>query len=136
MYICTLMIDCDYLMTRWLYRDGLLPKKTYFVGYARSKLTVADIRKKSEQYLKVCKNHFWPPMLHKVYLLFHYLPRRRRTGTGDIAMPPVCLSVRPSVCLSVRPSVTFSFRTVTQKRIDVFSRNFAGTCTMSRGCAV
>ena len=40
---------------------------------------------------------------------------------GDIAMPPV------------RPSVTFSFRTVTQKRIDVFSRNFAGTCTMSWG---
>ena len=32
----------------------------------------------------------------------------------------------PSVC----PSVTFSFRTVTQKRIDVFSRNFAGMCTM------
>ena len=38
--------------------------------------------------------------------------------------------------LSVRLSVTFSFRTVTQKRIDVFSRNFAGTCTMSWGCAV
>ena len=46
--------------------------------------------------------------------------------------PSVCLSVCPSVCLSV----TFSFRTVTQKRIDVFSRNFAGTCTMSWGCAV
>ena len=43
-------------------------------------------------------------------------------GTGDIATPPVRLSV-------VRPSVTFSFRTVTQKRIAVFSRNFAGTCT-------
>ena len=77
-----------------------------------------------------CKAHF-------------YLPRRRRPGTGDIATPPrlsVCPSVRPSVrpsvCPSVRPSVTFSFRTVTQKRIDVFSRNFAGTCTMSWGCAV
>ena len=45
-------------------------------------------------------------------------------GTGDIAMPPV------------RPSVTFSFRTVTQKRIAVFSRNFAGMCTKSWGCAV
>ena len=30
----------------------------------------------------------------------------------------------------------FSFRTVTQKRVDVFSRNFAGMCTMSWGCAV
>ena len=57
-----------------------------------------------------------------------YLLRRRRVGTGDIAMPPVRLSARLSV--------TFSFRTVTQKRIDVFSQNFAGTCTMSWGCAV
>ena len=30
----------------------------------------------------------------------------------------------------------FSFRTVTRKRMDVFSRNFAGTCTMSWGCDV
>ena len=37
-------------------------------------------------------------------------------------MPP---SVRPSVC----PSVTFSFRTVTRKRIAVFSQNFVmGVC--------
>ena len=54
--------------------------------------------------------------------------------------PSVPLSVCPSVCPSVHPSVrlsvTFSFRTVTQKRIDVFSRNFAGMCTMSWGCAV
>ena len=34
---------------------------------------------------------------------------------------------------SVRLSVTFSFRTVTQKRIAVFSRYFAGTCTKSWG---
>ena len=40
----------------------------------------------------------------------------------------------PSVCLSVCLSVTFSFHTVTQKRIAVFSRNFADTCTW--GCAV
>ena len=29
-----------------------------------------------------------------------YLPRRRRPGTGDIATPPVRLSVCPSVCPS------------------------------------
>ena len=40
-------------------------------------------------------------------------------AVGDIANTP-----RPSIRL-------FSFRTVTRKRIDVFSRNFAGTCTMS-----
>ena len=56
--------------------------------------------------------------------MFCYLPRRRRPGTGDIATPPI----RLSVCPSVRLSVMFSFRTVTQKRIAVFSRNFAGTC--------
>ena len=49
----------------------------------------------------------------------------------EILQPP-----RPSVCLSDCLSVTFSFRTVTQKRITVFSLNFAGTCTKSWGCAV
>ena len=39
-------------------------------------------------------------------------------------------------CLSICPSVTFSFRTVTQKRMDVFSRNFAGMCTMSGACCI
>ena len=40
----------------------------------------------------------------------------------------------PSVCLSVCPSrLVFA---LTQKRIAVFSRNFAGTCTKSWGCAV
>ena len=42
----------------------------------------------------------------------------------------------PPPPLSVCLSVTFSFRTGTRKRIDVFSRNFAGMCTMSWGCAV
>ncbi|XP_012816652.1 glucose-6-phosphate 1-dehydrogenase isoform X1 [Xenopus tropicalis] len=37
----------------WLYNDGLLPEDTYIVGFARSKLTVQDIRKQSEQYFKV-----------------------------------------------------------------------------------
>ena len=57
-------------------------------------------------------------VLNQFILCNNYLPRRRRPGTGDIATPP---SVRPSVHLSV----TFSFCTVTQKRIAVFSRNFA-----------
>jgi len=36
----------------WLYRDQLLPKKTFIVGYARSKLTVKDIRAKTEKHMK------------------------------------------------------------------------------------
>ncbi|XP_025066596.1 glucose-6-phosphate 1-dehydrogenase isoform X1 [Alligator sinensis] len=37
----------------WLFRDGLLPDDTYVVGFARSQLTVADIQRQSEPYLKV-----------------------------------------------------------------------------------
>ena len=73
--------------------------------------------------LKVCQ-------YSQIYIS-HIIISRGAEGLGrEILQRP------PSVCLSVCPSVTFSFRTVTQKRIDVFSRNFAGTCTMSWGCAV
>ena len=46
---------------------------------------------------------------------------RRNEGPGReiLERPP------PPVRLSVHLSVTFSFCTVTRKRIDVFSRNFA-----------
>ena len=57
---------------------------------------------------------------------------KARDGRYCNVPPSVRLSVCPSVCLSI----TFSFRTVTKKLIDVFSRNFAGMCTMSWGCAV
>ena len=60
-----------------------------------------------------------------------FVVSRRAEGPGrEILQHP------PSVHPSVRPSGTFNFRTVTQKRIDVFSQNFAGMCTMSWGCAV
>ena len=40
--------------TVWfLYRDGLLPKNTFIVGYARSKLTVDGLREKCEPHMKV-----------------------------------------------------------------------------------
>lgn len=38
---------------RWLFRDGLLPENTFIVGYARSRLTVANIRQQSEPFFKV-----------------------------------------------------------------------------------
>ncbi|KAK3852015.1 hypothetical protein Pcinc_041372 [Petrolisthes cinctipes] len=37
----------------WLYRDRLVPENTIFVGYARSDLTVKQVRDKCEQYMKV-----------------------------------------------------------------------------------
>ena len=49
----------------WLYRDRLLPENTVFVGYARSALSVDDIRKKSDPWMKVNAsekerfNRFW-----------------------------------------------------------------------------
>ena len=75
-------------------------------------------RMNSEKFLSEAKNKvsmflWWINI--KLWCHIYYLPRPR-----------------PSVC----PSVTFSFRTVTRKRIEVFSRNFACTCTMSWGCAV
>ena len=40
--------------TLWsLYRDQLLPKKTFVVGYARSKLGVSDVKVKTEKHMKV-----------------------------------------------------------------------------------
>lgn len=36
----------------WLFRDGLLPEDTFIVGYARSPLTVAQIRQQSEPFFK------------------------------------------------------------------------------------
>ncbi|XP_037069803.1 glucose-6-phosphate 1-dehydrogenase-like isoform X2 [Pollicipes pollicipes] len=37
----------------WLYRDKLLPENTSVIGYARSKLSVQDVRDKCHQYMKV-----------------------------------------------------------------------------------
>ncbi|XP_061651380.1 glucose-6-phosphate 1-dehydrogenase isoform X1 [Phyllopteryx taeniolatus] len=37
----------------WLFRDGLLPEKTFFIGFARSDLTVDAIRASCMPYLKV-----------------------------------------------------------------------------------
>lgn len=36
----------------WLFRDGLLPEQTYFVGFARSDLTVDAIRSSCMPYMK------------------------------------------------------------------------------------
>ena len=41
------------LLFRSLYRDGLLPKDTRFIGYARSQLTVQQILANAAKYLKV-----------------------------------------------------------------------------------
>ena len=95
------------------------------------------------QFLIYYANH--PCGILNVVINIHFVISRRRRRPGDgrycnaprlSVRPSVRLSVRLSVCPSVRPSITFSFRTVTQKRIAVFSRNFAATCTKWWGCAV
>ena len=72
------------------------------------------------------------PIKQKALIIYNLIISRSAEGPGREILQRPRPSVRPSVCLSV----PFSFRTVTQKRIYVFSRNFAGTCTMSWGCAV
>ncbi|CAH8565617.1 unnamed protein product [Dicrocoelium dendriticum] len=41
----------------WLFRDDLLPHNTYFVGYARSALSVQQIRAATEPYMKLASAH-------------------------------------------------------------------------------
>ncbi|XP_067636759.1 glucose-6-phosphate 1-dehydrogenase isoform X2 [Eurosta solidaginis] len=59
----------------WLYRDNLLPKSTKFCGYARSKMTVAELREKCHQYMNVKPSEqqlyeeFWS---HHVYVAGNY----------------------------------------------------------------
>lgn len=58
--------------TLWaLYRDDLLPKKTKFVGYARSNITIADIKKRAEPYSQV-KGH-QVEQFGKFFELNHYV---------------------------------------------------------------
>jgi len=37
----------------WLFRELMLPKNTFVIGYARSKLSVSDVRAKTEKHMKV-----------------------------------------------------------------------------------
>ncbi|XP_026474189.1 glucose-6-phosphate 1-dehydrogenase [Ctenocephalides felis] len=37
----------------WLFRDNLIPEKTVFYGYARSKMMISELREKCYQYMKV-----------------------------------------------------------------------------------
>ncbi|CAH4031592.1 unnamed protein product [Pieris brassicae] len=37
----------------YLYRDNLLPKNTKFIGYARTKQTIQEVREKSKKYMKI-----------------------------------------------------------------------------------
>lgn len=37
----------------WLFRDNLLPTGTIFFGYARSKLSIPELRSKCDQYMQV-----------------------------------------------------------------------------------
>lgn len=58
--------------TLWaLYRDGLLPEKTNFVGYARSNLTVQDIKEKTKPYIQVKGDK--EKLLEKFFELNYYV---------------------------------------------------------------
>lgn len=53
---CTfLLLQLSYAiyLTRYLYKDDLIPKNTKIIGYARSDLTVDKLRAKIEPFMKV-----------------------------------------------------------------------------------
>lgn len=55
----------------WLFRDGLLPSGTIFVGYSRSKLSVDDLRQKCDRYMQV---HEGEELLYEEFWrLNHYI---------------------------------------------------------------
>ncbi|KAG5330561.1 G6PD dehydrogenase, partial [Acromyrmex charruanus] len=55
----------------WLFRDNLLPKPTTFVGYARSKLTIQQLREKCHPYMKVKSNE--EKKYEEFWKLNHYI---------------------------------------------------------------
>ncbi|XP_049953438.1 glucose-6-phosphate 1-dehydrogenase isoform X1 [Schistocerca serialis cubense] len=63
----------------WLYRDNLLPPNTRFYGYARSKISLQELQKKCEPYMKVKEGEkekyeeFWA---HNKYIAGSYDSRR------------------------------------------------------------
>lgn len=50
---CFTAPECGRHPSRWLFRDGLLPADTHFVGFARSDLTVEDIKTACLPHMKV-----------------------------------------------------------------------------------
>lgn len=58
--------------TFWqLYKNGFLPPHVVFVGYARSKMTVADLRKRAEPYMKVKEDE--KEKLEEFFKINHYV---------------------------------------------------------------
>ena len=58
----------------WLYRDNLLPSETKFIGYARSKLTVDELKEKCRPYMKVSERislHYWLPLFATLYVIVY-----------------------------------------------------------------
>ncbi|XP_077843762.1 glucose-6-phosphate 1-dehydrogenase isoform X2 [Macaca mulatta] len=116
----------------WLFRDGLLPENTFIVGYARSRLTVADIRKQSEPFFKVSglraspglvlpslpapsmASFRWPP---------GYLPPSHpgMLSSPPAPPPPALTGVDICLCLSVRVSQATPEEKL--KLEDFFARN-------------
>ena len=65
-------------------------EKTKLVNYLKMINSVLDL------------DHLYCIPLLMYSFIYLYLPPRQRPVTGDIAMPPIRLSVCPSACLSVR----------------------------------
>lgn len=51
--MANILPNCFCPTFRWLFRDGLLPADTYFVGFARSNLTIENIKAACLPYMKV-----------------------------------------------------------------------------------
>lgn len=97
----------------WLFRDRLLPINTRFYGYSRSAVTIEEIRRRCESYMKVrpteaeLYEEFWKL---NVYIAGNYDSRSdferlnqeiNLNGIGDTANRIFYLALPPSVFESV-----------------------------------
>lgn len=55
----------------WIFRDRLLPENTIFIGYARSGLTISQVREKCEPYVKAKPDE--QERLEQFWALNHYV---------------------------------------------------------------
>ncbi|CAL8115564.1 unnamed protein product [Orchesella dallaii] len=110
----------------WLYRDGLLPNVTWFVGYARSKMSLADVRAKCDQYMQVKPDE--KEMYEKFWELNEYVAgsydgrRDFELLNQEIAKKEKNMSANRLFYLALPPSV-----------FEPCTTNIRNTCMATRG---
>lgn len=109
----------------WLFRDRLVPENTMFVGYARSGLTVAQLKEKCQPYMKVkdCEQERYEEFWGVNHYVRGSYDTRRDFELLDQEMQKVGTARANRIFyLALPPSV-----------FDVVTTNLKGCCMASQG---